>query len=50
MEVEHLYENNLAVKTEFNKIKEENIRLKTTIQRLSKELDRKEDVIDEFRY
>ena len=50
MEVESLYESNLAVKTEFNKIKEENIRLKTTIQRLSKELDRKEDVIDEFRY
>ena len=50
MEVESLYENNLAIKTEFNKMKEENMRLKTTIQRLSKELDKKEDVIDEFRY
>ena len=46
IEKEALYENNLAVRMEMNNVKDENMKLRTQLNRLMKELERRDDILN----
>ena len=49
LDKERLYEETLALKMEANCFREENVRLKTRMKQLERELDRRNETLDDFR-
>lgn len=49
LDKERLYEETLALKMEANYFREENVRLKTRMKQLERELDRRNETLDDFR-
>ena len=46
MEKEALYETNIAVRMEMNNVKDENMKLRTQLNRLMKELERRDEQLN----